>query len=347
MEISDKSRARIYGASTTYRKSLREHKVCLYPGCTTNSPIIRAHSVSKSKNLRPIAEKSHVLWTHFDVKDIALHRGRPPLFLEGINIATTFRGFCQEHDAIFQEIDQDPHNSSPRLLFLHAYRTLAAECWWASAKRDAYVAQSSEFEMRMIPASNPVEGFVSNQLESFDFQIWTYFKLKELFDAALLAKDWSTLRAYEISFDQRCPIASTIGHTPNCTFSMQQIHIPIFFHKEAPLIFISLLPLEKSSKFFAIWHEKTEPYIRPFVESLDRIPNNRKSDALLRLFFMQYGNLAVNQTWWDSLEALPKEYLSDILYYNLVSESSSAEYIVERGIEICDWKVTDSSYLRA
>lgn len=344
MSFTPEQLSQIRRGAANYHRALNTHKKCLYPNCQSNK-IIRAHSVSKAQNLVPIAEDSHVTWTHFDNSAILESNGRPELYLNGINRATTFKGFCAEHDLLFAEIDQDSHSTSPKALFLHAYRTLAAECWWATAKREANIAEFGEETLTTMTASEQIQGIVRTRLDSHDFQVWTYFKLKELFDEALLNENWSALKGYEIDFKSQSVIASTIGHNPHWTFDKKEISISIFNHIEAPLVFLFMLPLESSSKFIAVWHEKTDPYIRPFIDSLNSIPDNRKSDAILRLFFMQYGNLAINPIWWRDLDSQHKEYLSDILYFNLSEPSHHWSYIYDIGIEIEDWGVSNIAYI--
>lgn len=335
----------IYESTARYRKSLRKNRLCLYPGCASTTPIIRAHSVSRQQNLVPIARDSHVYWTHFDDKDMLKEHFKPKPYRQGISVATTFRGFCSEHDAIFNPIDQDSHCSNPLNLFLHAYRTLAAECWWRVAKRDAHVAQIGEFQLRTMLTDKPVLGLVKTEYDELEFLIWTHFKLKELFDEVLLDQNWGVIRGYEIEFERKCPIATAIGHKPSWTFDAKHIFVDIYEHMEAPLLFSALLPTVTGSKLIISYHSKTEPYIRPFIESLEAMPDNRKSDALLRLYFMHNGNLAISPEWWEKLDPKHKEYLSDIMHFNMISNSYSWEYIIDRGIEIEDWGVTKSGFI--
>jgi hypothetical protein len=90
-------------------------------------PAIRAHSLQKSRFLKLLAEKGHVMAVRTNVKP---DEGMTVDFTKvGIDNASTFSGLCSAHDdAIFAPIEKAPLElDSPHHLFLLAYRSILQE----------------------------------------------------------------------------------------------------------------------------------------------------------------------------------------------------------------------------
>jgi hypothetical protein len=100
---------------------------CLAPGMACTSTAIRAHSVQNSRVLDLLVRDGHVKSI---VKRVDSKKG-PQIFFDdvGRNQASTFAGFCAEHDRqIFGPIDAAAFcSSNPQHLFLVAYRAVARE----------------------------------------------------------------------------------------------------------------------------------------------------------------------------------------------------------------------------
>lgn len=353
--------------ASDYWSNILDPKYCSFSGCT-NRKAIRAHSVSKSKHLKTIAKDSHVYWTHFD-PFTTLPFEKKDLKLEGINRATTFRGFCAQHDKLFSEIDEDEVSFEPKHLCLHAYRTAAAEAWWKLAAYKICLKLTSEKQLKEMPSdllNSRVEMLESMLARNPGLQLSTdvkitpgtrYSKLDELkyhlemsnevrlkWETVLNEKKFDKVSAYTIKFEHSSPIASFIGHSPVHNFNGGHIHISMVDHPELPTCFIGILPEKIGSTFYIIWHSDSDEFIVPFVESLRQIPHIGKSDAILRLFYMQDGNLAISPDWWDNLQNPGKEFLQDILFYSKATGQSPV-YLREGAITIEDWKVVFDGYL--
>ncbi len=93
--------------------------------------IVKAHSVSKSSSLSEIEADGHVL--KFELMPSALHDhdlGYEHVIFKkvGINLASTFRAFCEYHDhALFKELDRLEFGSLGLFFWQLFYRTLCFE----------------------------------------------------------------------------------------------------------------------------------------------------------------------------------------------------------------------------
>jgi hypothetical protein len=73
---------------------------CAYPGCPTRS-IMRSHTMPRGGPLELIAENGHVITPKFNVE-----RGVLEANSIGIRDASTFFGFCQTHEQLFRDFEQ-------------------------------------------------------------------------------------------------------------------------------------------------------------------------------------------------------------------------------------------------
>jgi hypothetical protein len=93
---------------------------CMYRGC--NQPSIRrSHSIQKVGHLERIAESQHVLTPRIDT------HGKLGMKRIGVNLASTFPGFCERHETLFSEFEVHSSVSTPRHVALQAFRTLCRE----------------------------------------------------------------------------------------------------------------------------------------------------------------------------------------------------------------------------
>ena len=99
---------------------------CLEPTMQCSEPAIRAHSIQNRQSISLLEHDNHVIaWQpRFSLAgaDIALRR-------IGRNDASTFEGFCNQHDTeLFRPLDTKPFNGADcEQLFLLAYRGITCE----------------------------------------------------------------------------------------------------------------------------------------------------------------------------------------------------------------------------
>jgi hypothetical protein len=93
---------------------------CMYQGCGKPS-IRRSHSIHRAGSIERIAEAQHVLTPRLD------NRGQMRMERVGVNLASTFPGFCEEHEQLFSEFEVVGAVSAPRHVALQAFRTLSRE----------------------------------------------------------------------------------------------------------------------------------------------------------------------------------------------------------------------------
>lgn len=117
---------RVFAAIAKWRRNYTLQQ-CLADGESCPGRVIRAHSVQRAHIMEALASSGHVYMFQ------TTGQGHQ-LSLVGQRTATTFTGFCTEHDLhLFREVDFDNSRSfdpaSPRQVVLLALRAAAREYW--------------------------------------------------------------------------------------------------------------------------------------------------------------------------------------------------------------------------
>lgn len=102
-------------------KSMRQPRNCMYPGCAAKS-VPRSHTIQKAGPLRFIAEDSHVVSPAFSLAQKGYEIKRI-----GLNNASTFPGFCLEHEGLFHEYENSKELVTKRDVPLQVFRTICRE----------------------------------------------------------------------------------------------------------------------------------------------------------------------------------------------------------------------------
>lgn len=99
----------------------KNKSICLIEDCNVHA--INSHLFSKNSILEPITENKKLITIQTRVNPRIIFRD---MYYEwiGINLASTFKGFCPEHDGIFYSIDIDGIKSEQDVL-LQSYRIIA------------------------------------------------------------------------------------------------------------------------------------------------------------------------------------------------------------------------------
>lgn len=114
-------------------RRFRSARKCIFDGCNKTS-IIRSHSIQKSKSLKLISEENHVLQPMFNeqgtIAEMTMKR-------VGINDASTFPGFCKEHEQIFSEFESKGVIDTIYEAQLQSYRNICREIVFNTNELDA------------------------------------------------------------------------------------------------------------------------------------------------------------------------------------------------------------------
>ncbi len=107
--------------TTKELKNWEKKQTCIVEGCL-NKSIERSHTIQKTGSLKEIAEDGHLLTPRFN-KDF----GAIEIIKIGINKASTFPGYCSEHENLFKDFEINKDFKNGQDLLLQLYRTVCRE----------------------------------------------------------------------------------------------------------------------------------------------------------------------------------------------------------------------------
>jgi hypothetical protein len=110
--------------SAVEKKTRKKKWLCFFPGCVRKA--VGLHSQAKSSSLKSIAVDGHVTERDFSIFPPRTRLGWKN---KGINKATTFPGFCSQHDIkLFRQADSlGKSNLNQKALTMLSFRTFALE----------------------------------------------------------------------------------------------------------------------------------------------------------------------------------------------------------------------------
>jgi hypothetical protein len=119
---SDAERNRLFhGFLKRWIKAWSKPGPCMHEGCTKTS-IARSHTISLGSSVRLIAQNGHVLTPQFGENGLDL----VPV---GVREASTFPGFCDEHEAQFAAFETKKQMTEAEHFGLQAFRTICREIY--------------------------------------------------------------------------------------------------------------------------------------------------------------------------------------------------------------------------
>ena len=113
-------RGLLFGQLNRFGRNWRRPSTCVFPDCG-NRTIRASHTIQESA-LRLIAENGILLTPSFD-----MGRGQPVIREVGVGEASTFPGFCEQHERVFAVFEQHGGVRTGRHAELQLFRTVCRE----------------------------------------------------------------------------------------------------------------------------------------------------------------------------------------------------------------------------
>lgn len=177
---------------------------CLAPGMGCTATAIRSHSVQNSQVLDLLVRDGHVKAPRHRIDRAT----GPVISFEdvGRNQATTFAGFCSEHDSnIFNAIDTNPFSpSDSEHLFLVAYRAVAREL---HAVMDGAIKIQGTYQKRVEIGIDSGDEPTPAGMLAIEHMMKSYqtYRYKCSFDAALVSRKHDAVSHHVITIHREEP----------------------------------------------------------------------------------------------------------------------------------------------
>lgn len=259
---------------------------CMYPTVAgeCGAPSIRSHSVARAAHLSRIAVDGHVRGYRPDLFK--------PLFTAeriGIQAASTFPGFCSNHDdLLFQPIDRPDLVVDARTATLLGYRAFTREL---HSKRAALSTLREMGVPMQFDSPHELHELGGRDMESE----------KPIWDALILGQPSHRDLRHAVLRTATVPeIVGSVYICPGVDFlgaPLQDVT------SEAPADYISasIIPQGDQGAVVFAWLASHQQVGERLIESLAAMKPDSRGDAIVRFFFANAENLYWSPAWWDTL----------------------------------------------
>lgn len=314
-------------------------------GCSLN--IVRAHTIPRSASLSAIARDGHVYMFDGEMESLIKSGGKLVVRLVGLKRASTFTGFCGKHDdAIFAPLEKIPFTGTQEQCFLLGYRGYAREAFTKKGQLQSLEIQRKSAKGRPQREQMAMQMFVDMQEPGIRAAIRDHEVLRPLMDEALVARDFSSVRAYVIEIDAPPPVMCSGSICPVQDFSGRELQNLADLARVAHVIHANCF-FDGASGFFVLsWAADHDDICRSFTQTLDVIPDDQVAGALVRFMFEYFENICISPDWWESLSAGQREALA----HRMQSSASpfilrSNQCLVDDNVEVKPWPVKSRTWI--
>lgn len=279
-------------------------KYCLHPKKSDCSgTIIRAHTVQRNGSLSKIAKVGRVYsFKSNNVADIEREKGILAPKLVGVATASTFTGFCGKHDdALFAPVEKYPFAASQEHAFLLAYRHLCMEIFAKRSSLDAMPLLKGMDRGRSEPFQRDVQLFASLMLDGVGAGLKNVEAIKDRYDKALLAGDFSGVKFYVVRINETPELMCCSGIFPTHDFDgevLQTLGDPAVTPDH---VAFSVIATDAGGAIVLAWLGDS-PSAQKLVGSLAKQADADLAKSVVRFAFEFVENSYLSPDWWDGLD---------------------------------------------
>ncbi len=289
------------------RKASR-FKECIHPDKENCSEkIIAAHSIQNNKILSRIADNGK-LYMPCPKPDLTFTFQNE----YGRKEASVFTGFCGHHDkTTFQPIEDNPFTATEEQIFLYIYRAFALEY-----HRKQEAARMEQIVFANKPSVVNMPGRTIQGKTGFDMAISDFEEEKQLFDKALMDKQYNVLTSVVWEFDGFSNFAVTAGESPTYDFNGKKIQDLLNPNIPARHIYLCVFPENNKTYAIIAWLKEYDSLFATFKEKFDSLTELEKKNYINNTIPIIAENVAIKPSSWEAMPETSKQAFS-ILFTGL------------------------------
>lgn len=278
------------------------HKKCFHPRASSSTcgKVIDAHTIQRSTTLNALIDDRNELLTFYPM-DVD-RDGALVLHTVGWHKASTFKGFCANHDnTLFASIEQRPFDGNLEQSFMLGYRSICHEIYQkegALRTKDIFRKKLDRGLPKHIQEIIQHKQLISEAGTRHGLE--SYRKIKSLMDDQLLSKNYTGWSRVTIHFEGDLCITSTGIITPNRDLNgkvLQVLHDP---DSELQPLMASVIANSNGGTISFIYrsdHDACDGFITSLLSTTpDKLPS-----LIVQMFFVYIENTFFSSKWWSSL----------------------------------------------
>lgn len=334
-----KNKQRHESEKRTFHQKEKIHstaKSCVYPGCTQKS-IKKSHSIQKNGVLRNISDENHVYKPEVDMT-----QEEPKMEMKriGINKASTFPGFCTEHERLFDKFENKGTIELKEEALLQTYRTICREKVFRENEREIVKHQRHIYdkELQKLAKQYVIDELTKRGITVKKDQI-SFSKINDEFlhflDAKIkfLTKEINDLDEYMVASlsDKEEEFVShelIIDYSfPICVAGFGNQKYEYFGKKKNFLLILNVIPYKSKTAIICYSLKKHGEIFKSVIEYYTQ-------NILTILNFLESFMTNSSDHWfirpsfWDSLPKITKEYVLQCLLYTKESFLEEIPYSI-------------------
>jgi len=292
--------------------------------------IIKAHTISKSRNLKIIAENGHVLtFKTNSIFKLLKNEGKFEVEKIGINNASIFKGFCSHHDKkLFSCLEDEDITFSPKQIFMIAYRSICNELFLKKAILNEYTFLLNN--MRNKITLNFIE-ILKTYIKGIKLSIDDLNRIKKIYDKILLEeKGYNKINYYILKINKIPDVLVNGVWIPDKNFDGEKLidltDEKINFNS---LNVSSIVIDNRKGAFIFAWIDSEKlitENIYNFIKSFNKLDNKFKTNILLKFIFGHFENVYFRPSWWNSLTQEQKKLIKKDINFIYDDNSSYLFY---------------------
>jgi hypothetical protein len=322
------------------QKEVWGKEYCLHPQAshhTCQGQIVQAHTIQRSGVLDRIAQNGQVYTFQPDYSAFP-HTWQLKACLVGVRKkASTFTGFCAHHDnSTFEPIENQPFQFTMEQIFLLAYRAVCREIFAKRAQVGMQPFQRTLDRGKTLQEQEVIQDLLT-QLHNPAVQGQKDIEHhKGLYDTALVNKDFSDVHYYAIQFQDTPDIMCSGARLFDVDFEGSQLQCLDQMDKNLDGFSFSLVGINNGGAAIISWLGNSAVGTA-FIRSLDAIPGNKVSHAIVRLAFGSFENTFFSPHWWDGLTTKARERIQERVSFAV--GLWDPDYLKDDGLRLVNWRV--------
>lgn len=340
--VTPMARSFIHDYLSTVKRYNDKRRCLHFDNGSRCNEFISAHSIQKKGQLQLIAEDGHIYRLSADFATLDKSGGIPLPKKVGIGKASTFVGFCKNHDnALFEPIDNEFLKANKQQVALYAYRSLCREYF----VKDNAVKALQELKNHKDLDSDE-QSYLAASLIGHTLGFDELKNHKTNYDSALMRLCFDEFEFVYFKSTSRCPLQLSGLSYLDYDFLGQDLRDLNNGNSAQGLITFFTAPTDTGWAFGFAWHISSGPSCRSLIRSLKvRLSGGAKlEDMLLRFSLSCCENHAMRISWWDALSAQSKK--SALNRMSLMAHPSApvpANYLAIGCDGIANWRF-DSAF---
>ena len=301
---------------------------CSHPSASKENcdHIIKAHTITKGFALASIAEEGHVYSIMGTVdatsENMRLNNGKIIPQKTGVNLASTFTGFCSKHDnELFEPIEQGIIDFNCKSIFLLSYRTACLEFFRKKAamhindvlRDEGDNGCSFQEQMRFQSEMNELIHYTDMGFRETEL-------MKEKYDEVLINDDFSRFKFVAVRLNQTLPVVSSGGRFLNYDFFGTPLFDREKNYDDPPYISVNIINDNKESVALIAWFcddERLEKFAESFIERV----SSDGANFLVQFGIATFENTHCRPSWWEGLEEKTRQTLCDAIESDILGST--------------------------